>query len=56
MLNPQRTLERGYAIVSDKKGQVLVHPKQFHAPDTITLRMAAGEIDLGIISVQEKIG
>lgn len=55
MLNPQRTLERGYAIVSDRKGHLILRPGQFHAPDTITVRMAEGEVDLGIVSVQEKI-
>jgi len=55
MLNPQRTLERGYAIVSDKKGHLLLHPNQFQAPATITVRMADGQVDLGIISVQEQI-
>jgi exodeoxyribonuclease VII large subunit len=52
LLNPQRTLERGYAIVLDKKGNVLKKPDQFKAPDSITVRLAEGEVDLGIISVQ----
>ena len=55
MLNPQRTLERGYAIVLDQKGQLLQHTRQFHAPGNITVKLAEGEVDLGISSVQEKI-
>lgn len=55
LLNPQRTLERGYAIVLDKKGKVLSKPDQFHAPDSITVRLAEGEVDLGIISVQRDL-
>jgi exodeoxyribonuclease VII large subunit len=55
LLNPQRTLERGYAIVSDKKGNIVCKPEQFKAPDTITVRLATGDVDLGIASVQRKL-
>lgn len=52
--NPQRTLERGYAIVLNKKGKVLSKPNQFKTPDNITIRLAKGEADLGVVSVQDK--
>ena len=55
LLNPQRTLERGYAIILDKKGHVLQRPDQFRVSDTISVKLAQGEVDLGIASVQEKI-
>lgn len=55
LLNPQRTLDRGYAIVLDKKGKVIRKPDQFKAPGHITVRLAQGEVDLGVASVQEHL-
>lgn len=52
LLNPQRTLERGYAIVTDAKGQVIRSPGALHPRDTITLRLAKGAAEIGIASVQ----
>jgi exodeoxyribonuclease VII large subunit len=52
MLNPQRTLERGYAIVTGAKGKVLRSPGQLQPHDHITLRLAAGSAEIGIASVQ----
>lgn len=55
LLSPQRTLERGYAIILDSHGRILRTPKQFQAPDQITVKLAQGEIDIGVISVQQKL-
>ena len=55
LLNPQRTLERGYAIILNKKGTILRKPAQFKAPDNITVRLAEGDLDLGVISVQQRL-
>ena len=52
LLNPQRTLERGYAIVSDAKGQVLRSPSALQARSKITLRLAAGSAEVDIAAVQ----
>lgn len=52
LLNPQRTLERGYAIVRDGKGQVLRDPAGIHARDRLTVRLAAGSAEVGVASVQ----
>ncbi|MGN6703588.1 MAG: exodeoxyribonuclease VII large subunit, partial [Burkholderiaceae bacterium] len=52
LLNPQRTLERGYAIVSDARGQIVRAPKQLRPRETVTLRLAEGSADVGIASVQ----
>ncbi|MGZ8320928.1 MAG: exodeoxyribonuclease VII large subunit [Telluria sp.] len=52
LLNPQRTLERGYAIVRDSRGQVLRAPGQIHARDTLTVRLAEGSAEVGVASVQ----
>lgn len=52
LLNPQRTLERGYAIVTDTKGQIIRSPDALHPRGTITLRLASGTAEIGIASVQ----
>jgi len=52
LLNPQRTLERGYAIVTDAKGSVLRTPKELHPRQIITLQLAEGSAKVGIESVQ----
>ncbi len=52
LLNPQRTLERGYAIVSDSKGRVLRAPSELQARSEITLRLAGGSAAVSIAGVQ----
>src|SRR5476649_687848 len=52
LLNPQRTLERGYAIVTDAKGTVLRAPAQLQARQTLTLRLAEGSAQVDIAAVQ----
>lgn len=51
LLNPQRTLARGYAIVSDPHGLIVRSPSQLHARDIITVRLAEGQADIAIESV-----
>jgi exodeoxyribonuclease VII large subunit len=55
MLNPQRTLERGYAIVTDAGGRVVRSPKALRAQQTIHVRLAEGAAEIGIASVQDAI-
>jgi exodeoxyribonuclease VII large subunit len=52
LLNPQRTLERGYAIVSDARGHVLRSPAAIRAHETLTVRLAEGSAEVGVASVQ----
>jgi len=52
LLNPQRTLERGYAIVTNNKGQVLRKPSQLQPRSTVTVRLAGGSADVDIAGVQ----
>jgi exodeoxyribonuclease VII large subunit len=52
LLNPQRTLERGYAIVTDAKGAVLRSPAQLKPRASVTVRLAEGSAEVGIASVQ----
>ena len=52
LLNPQRTLERGYAIVRDARGKVLRSPGQIRPQETISVRLAEGSAEVGVASVQ----
>jgi exodeoxyribonuclease VII large subunit len=51
LLNPQRTLERGYAIVTDEAGAVMRTPSQLKPQSTVTVRLAEGSARVGIDSV-----
>jgi exodeoxyribonuclease VII large subunit len=51
LLNPQRTLERGYAIVTDEAGAVMRAPSQLKPQSTVTVRLAEGSARIGIDSV-----
>lgn len=55
LLAPQRTLERGYAIVLDDKGEVVRTPRQLRPNSSVTLRVAKGSAEVGIASVQERL-
>ena len=55
LLNPQRTLERGYAILQDTQGNIIKTPKQIRAPMDIVARLAQGEVDLSITSAQQRL-
>ena len=52
LLNPQRTLERGYAIVTDARGAVVRSPNALQTRQTIGVRLAGGSAQVGIASVQ----
>lgn len=52
LLNPQRTLERGYAIVSNAQGQALRDPAQIKARSALTVRLAEGSAEVRVSSVQ----
>ena len=52
LLNPQRTLERGYAIVSDAKGHVIRTPQALQPRHFVTVQLAEGSAKVGIDSVQ----
>jgi len=51
LLNPQRTLERGYAIVRNAKGEVLRDPAQIKARNKLSVRLAGGSADIVVSSV-----
>ncbi|MDC8757571.1 exodeoxyribonuclease VII large subunit [Janthinobacterium fluminis] len=52
LLNPQRTLERGYAILTDEKGAIVRAPSQLKARQNVGVRLAEGSAQIGIASVQ----
>ncbi|HEV2611224.1 MAG TPA: exodeoxyribonuclease VII large subunit [Noviherbaspirillum sp.] len=52
LLNPQRTLERGYAMVVDGKGRVIRSPNALRPREIVTVRLADGSAEVGIASVQ----
>jgi exodeoxyribonuclease VII large subunit len=56
MLNPQRTLERGYAIVTGQDGAILRAPSQLRARDSVTVRLAEGSAEIGIADVKPAAG
>ncbi len=55
LLNPQRTLERGYAIVTDGRGNIVRAPAQVQPRQSLMLRLAQGAVEVGIASVQETL-
>jgi exodeoxyribonuclease VII large subunit len=55
LLNPQRTLERGYAIVTNAHGTVLRSPAQLQPRATLTVRLAEGSAQVGVASVQTSL-
>lgn len=55
LLSPERTLERGYAIITDKKGRVIRTPSKLPIRETVTIRLAQGSAQVGIASVQPEI-
>ena len=48
LLNPQRTLERGYAILLDKKGKVIQDTQQLQKQQHVNVKLKDGELDLHI--------
>ncbi len=46
LLNPQRTLERGYAIITDGAGAVVRSPSQLRPKQVLSLRLADGGADV----------
>jgi exodeoxyribonuclease VII large subunit len=55
LLNPQRTLERGYAMVINRKGKLVRSPSELHPRETVTVRLAEGSAEVGIASVQPSL-
>jgi exodeoxyribonuclease VII large subunit len=52
LLNPQRTLERGYAIITDTRGRIAHSPEDLRPREIFTVKLANGSAQIGIASVQ----
>lgn len=52
LLNPQRTLERGYAMVTDAHGKLIRNPSALQPRSSVTVKLAEGTAEVGIASVQ----
>jgi len=55
-LSPQRTLERGYAIVVDQRNEIVRNPRQIKVGQQLAIQLAEGAADVGVASVQTKLG
>ncbi|MBY4895495.1 exodeoxyribonuclease VII large subunit [Cupriavidus sp. AU9028] len=55
LLAPQRTLERGYAVMLDGRGKAVRSPSQLRAGTSVEVHLASGVADVGIASVQPKL-
>ncbi|WP_328515780.1 exodeoxyribonuclease VII large subunit, partial [Ralstonia solanacearum] len=55
LLAPQRTLERGYAVLLDADGRAIRDPNALHARARIEARLALGAVDIEIAQAQPKL-
>lgn len=52
-LSPQRTLDRGYAVVTDPDGAVLRQAGALSPGDSVRIRLARGRVDAAVTGVKE---
>lgn len=52
LLNPQRILDRGYAIIQDEHGQIVRSPAEIPIKRPMSVRLAGGSADIVVDSVQ----
>ncbi|MGH8808532.1 MAG: exodeoxyribonuclease VII large subunit, partial [Noviherbaspirillum sp.] len=55
MLNPQRTLERGYAIIVNQHGDVVRNSRQIKVGQLLDVTLAQDVAQIGVASVQPKL-
>ena len=48
-LSPQSTLDRGYSVVRDAKGEVIRDPKQLKSGDLLAIKVAKGETSATVV-------
>jgi len=46
LLDPQQVLSRGYALIENQAGHVVVAPSQLHAGERLTISLALGQAEL----------
>jgi exodeoxyribonuclease VII large subunit len=62
MLNPQRTLERGYAVILSRKGkpkeeqamQAVRNPNELNTESVFDVRLADGQVEVEFARVKER--
>lgn len=55
MLNPQRTLERGYAVIlsrDDDEFHAIRNPKELHSEDAYQIQLAEGRAEVRIVGIK----
>lgn len=55
LLNPQRTLERGYAIIVNQRGDIVRNPRQIEVRQQLAVTLAEGAATIGVASVQSTL-
>jgi exodeoxyribonuclease VII large subunit len=55
LLNPQRTLERGYAIIANQHGDIMRDANQIQAGQALDITLAEGAAQITVKSVQPKL-
>ena len=55
LLSPQRTLERGYAIIVDERDNIVRDPSQIKVGQQLDVTLAHGAANIGVASVQPKL-
>ena len=53
LVHPDRPLSRGFARVTDRAGQTLIHAEQARAAGSLTLRYADGTVDVTVAGAPE---
>ena len=56
LLDPQRVLERGYAVIQSASGQVVTAPSQLRVNERLTVSLAEGQADVIAREVQLRAG
>ena len=55
LLSTKRTLERGYAIITDKNGHVIRSPQQLPVRKSVSIQLAQGSAQVSIETVQPEL-
>ncbi len=55
LLNPQRTLERGYSIILNQQGDIVRNPAQIKVGQRIDITLADGAIQIGVATAQPNL-
>jgi exodeoxyribonuclease VII large subunit len=54
LLNPSAVLDRGYAIVSSQRGEIVTDAAQLRVGDAVTLSLARGRAGASVTDVEKE--